>query len=104
VRLPFLSEGGERVGSLVLWQDLEGEANLAHLHSIAGELRQQVERKILALWHVSEALSAGLGAGALDDESLRVSSRDNSAITLDDAAVSASSGRQVARPARPTPV
>jgi UDP-GlcNAc:undecaprenyl-phosphate GlcNAc-1-phosphate transferase len=51
IRLPFLAPSGERIGSLVLWQD--GRANdvsLADMHAIAYDLRAVVEEKLLALW------------------------------------------------------
>ena len=51
IRLPFLAPSGERIGSLVLWQD--GRANdvsLADMHAIAYDLRAVVEQKLLALW------------------------------------------------------
>ena len=51
IRLPFLAPSGERIGSLVLWQD--GRANdvsLADMHAIAYDLRGVVEQKLLALW------------------------------------------------------
>jgi UDP-GlcNAc:undecaprenyl-phosphate/decaprenyl-phosphate GlcNAc-1-phosphate transferase len=104
VRLPFLSEGGERVGSLVLWQDLEGEANLAHLHTIAGELRQEVERKILALWHVSGTASPGVTTGELDDV-ITVSAERRNGRALGDVVVREPiAARRAAGGARPTPV
>ena len=53
VSLPLLDNRGGLVGSMVLWQDgsLDGNA-LPHFHTIAGELREQVESKVLALWHL----------------------------------------------------
>ena len=51
IRLPFLAPSGERIGSLVLWQD--GRANdvsLADMHAVAYDLRAVVEQKLLALW------------------------------------------------------
>jgi UDP-GlcNAc:undecaprenyl-phosphate GlcNAc-1-phosphate transferase len=71
IRLPFLAPSGERIGSLVLWQD--GRANdvsLAGMHAIAHDLRAVVEQKLLALWEPWEdepdavAAVAGDRAGA----------------------------------------
>ena len=76
VRLPFLSEAGERIGSLVLWQDIAKDATLTHLHAISGELRQEVERKILSLWHGSGIMGGGTLAGVLDD-AMTVASNGN---------------------------
>ncbi|HEX6048007.1 MAG TPA: MraY family glycosyltransferase [Gemmatimonadaceae bacterium] len=51
IRLPFLAPSGERIGSLVLWQDGRGDdVSLADMHAIAHDLRAVVERKLLALW------------------------------------------------------
>jgi hypothetical protein len=51
VRLPFLAPSGERIGSLVLWQDGRGDdVSLADMHAIAHDLRGVVEQKLLALW------------------------------------------------------
>lgn len=51
VRLPFLAPSGERIGSLVLWQDGRGDdVSLADMHAIAHDLRSVVEQKLLALW------------------------------------------------------
>jgi hypothetical protein len=57
VSLPLLDPRGDRVGSMLLWQDgrLDGEA-LPHFHTIAGELREQVETKVLALWHLQSGM------------------------------------------------
>lgn len=56
IKLPLLSEVGERVGSLALWQDgLADETSLSHIHTIAGDLRHTVQHKVIALWHRSEA-------------------------------------------------
>ena len=39
------------VGSLVLWQDgAANDTSLSHMHTIAGDLRHEVELKLLALW------------------------------------------------------
>lgn len=66
IRLPFLAPSGERIGSLVLWQD--GRANdisLADMHAIAYDLRLVVEQKLLALWEpwdeAPEAIAAVAG-------------------------------------------
>jgi hypothetical protein len=51
IRLPFLAPSGERIGSLVLWQDGRGDdVSLADMHAIANDLRAVVEQKLLALW------------------------------------------------------
>jgi hypothetical protein len=51
IRLPFLAPSGERIGSLVLWQDGRGDnTTLADMHAIAHDLRAVVERKLLTLW------------------------------------------------------
>ena len=55
VTLPLIGESGARIGSLVLWQVPAALASpLAHLHVIAGELRAQIEAKLLALWPVGD--------------------------------------------------
>jgi UDP-GlcNAc:undecaprenyl-phosphate/decaprenyl-phosphate GlcNAc-1-phosphate transferase len=70
IRLPFLAPSGERIGSLVLWQD--GRANdisLADMHAIAYDLRLVVEQKLLALWEpwdqAPEAVAAVAGERAM---------------------------------------
>jgi hypothetical protein len=56
IRLPFLAPSGERIGSLVLWQDGRGDdVSLADMHAIAHDLLAVVERKLLALWEPWEA-------------------------------------------------
>jgi hypothetical protein len=56
IRLPLLGLKSERIGSLVLWQDGDAsESSLSHVHTIARELRAQLERKLVALWHVPAA-------------------------------------------------
>ena len=51
IRLPFLAPSGERIGSLVLWQDGRGDGvNLTDMHAIAHDLLSVVEEKLLALW------------------------------------------------------
>ncbi len=51
IRLPFLAPSGERIGSLVLWQDGRADdVSLADIHAIAHDLRAVVEQKLLALW------------------------------------------------------
>jgi hypothetical protein len=67
IRLPFLAPSGERIGSLVLWQD--GRANdvsLADMHAIAYDLRAVVEEKLLALWEPWDAESKPVVAFAGD--------------------------------------
>ena len=63
IRLPLLGEGGNRIGSLVLWQQSRAsETALSHFHTIAGQLRETVERKICDLWRVGmEPESEGWG-------------------------------------------
>ncbi len=56
IKLPLLDASGIRVGSLVLWQDgLANETSLSHMHAIAGEFRQQVQQKVLELWHFPDS-------------------------------------------------
>jgi UDP-GlcNAc:undecaprenyl-phosphate GlcNAc-1-phosphate transferase len=51
IRLPFLAPSGERIGSLVLWQDGRADdVSLADMHAIAHDLRRVVEQKLLTLW------------------------------------------------------
>ena len=51
IKLPFRGPGGDRIGSLVLWQSEAGEdVTLSQMHTIASELRHEVERKLVALW------------------------------------------------------
>lgn len=53
IRLPLAGPNDECIGQLVLWQDDEGAAvGLSHLHAIATELRKEIQRKLLELWHV----------------------------------------------------
>jgi hypothetical protein len=53
VTLPLLDGNGSRMGSLVIWQTPESvESPLPHFHAIAGELRRQVEGRLLTLWPV----------------------------------------------------
>lgn len=55
IKLPLLDKLGQRVGSLVLWQDgLSNETALSHMHTIARELRGAIQRKIIACWHEGE--------------------------------------------------
>jgi UDP-GlcNAc:undecaprenyl-phosphate GlcNAc-1-phosphate transferase len=54
IKLPLVDAGGGRIGAMVLWQDgLADETSLSHIHTIARELRQVVQAKLLALWHSS---------------------------------------------------
>ena len=67
IRLPFLAPSGERIGSLVLWQD--GRANdvsLADMHAVAYDLRAVVEQKLLALWEPWEQEPEAVAAVAGD--------------------------------------
>jgi UDP-GlcNAc:undecaprenyl-phosphate GlcNAc-1-phosphate transferase len=51
VVLPLMHPNGERVGSLVMWQDgMASETSLSHVHTIARELRRVVQEKLVALW------------------------------------------------------
>ncbi len=53
IHLPLQGPGGECIGHLVLWQDdRDASAGLSHLHAIASDLRQEIQRKLLSLWHV----------------------------------------------------
>ena len=53
VTLPFLDQRGDRFGSMVLWQEEIGaDSLLPHFHAIAGDLRPQIEAKLLALWPI----------------------------------------------------
>ena len=69
IRLPLMRDEHERFGSLVLWQDGKaGDTSLSHLHMIAGQLRSEVEQKLLTLWHPGfdlEALDGGDVAAAV---------------------------------------
>jgi UDP-GlcNAc:undecaprenyl-phosphate GlcNAc-1-phosphate transferase len=62
IRLPLLAPSGERIGSLVLWQDRRGDdVSLADMHAIAHDLRAAVEQKLLDLWEPwSDAPSAAI--------------------------------------------
>jgi UDP-GlcNAc:undecaprenyl-phosphate GlcNAc-1-phosphate transferase len=54
VSLPLVDTAGERIGSMVIWQAGSAEQTvLPHFHTIAGELRTQIEHKLLALWHLA---------------------------------------------------
>lgn len=51
LRLPFVNTRGERIGSMILWQDgMASETSLSHFHAIAGEFRVAVQTKLLKLW------------------------------------------------------
>ena len=51
IRLPFLAASGERIGSLVLWQDGRADdMSLGDIHAIAHDLRAVVAQKLIALW------------------------------------------------------
>ncbi len=71
IRLPLLGEAGARIGSLVLWQQSRAsETALSHFHTIAGQLRETVERKIQDLWRVGMAPALdgwGRTGSVLDD-------------------------------------
>ncbi len=56
VTLPFLGDDGERVGSLVMWQTRDVvDSPFPHFHVLAGDLRAQIEGKLLALWPTGPA-------------------------------------------------
>jgi len=78
IRLPFLAPSGDRIGSLVLWQDGRGaDVSLADMHAIAHDLRAVVEQKLLALWQPLpegiDAPAAAAGDRALSDRPVRIS-------------------------------
>ena len=78
IRLPFLAPSGERIGSLVLWQDGRGDdVSLADMHAIAHDLRAVVEQKLLALWQPLpdgiDAPAAAAGDRALNDRPVPIS-------------------------------
>ena len=51
IKLPLLDAAGQRIGSLIMWQDgMESETSLSHVHTIARDLRQAVQMKLLELW------------------------------------------------------
>jgi UDP-GlcNAc:undecaprenyl-phosphate GlcNAc-1-phosphate transferase len=53
VTLPFLDHDRRRFGSLVMWEDGIGVGSpFPHFHAISGDLRGQIEAKLLALWPV----------------------------------------------------
>ena len=70
VTLPLLGAGQDRIGSLVIWQSPEiVESPLPHFHAIAGELRRQIEGRLLSLWPIGtdkrvEHLTGGAPARA----------------------------------------
>ena len=67
IRLPFLAPSGERIGSLVLWQDgRANEISLADMHAIAYDLRSVVEQKLLALWEPWDEMPEAIAAVAGD--------------------------------------
>ena len=68
IKLPLLDVGGQRIGSLIMWQDgMESETSLSHVHTIARELRQAVQVKLLELWIPGGRLNAaGASARAVD--------------------------------------
>jgi hypothetical protein len=71
IRLPLLGATGGRIGSLVLWQHSRAsETALSHFHTIAGQLREQVERKIQDLWQTGASPIADAWGGGADDVSL----------------------------------
>ena len=68
IRLPLLGQAGNRIGSLVLWQHSRApETALSHFHTIAGQLRETVERKIQDLWQASAEPRDGGWAASVDD-------------------------------------
>ncbi len=70
IRLPLLGTAGGRIGSLVLWQHSRAsETSLSHFHTIAGQLREQVERKIQDLWQAGTSPLADAWGVGMDDVS-----------------------------------
>lgn len=64
VALPFLDQHGDRFGSLVLWQrEVGADSVLPHFHAIAGDLRPQIEAKLLALWPIGSPHEAAATTG-----------------------------------------
>ena len=74
VTLPFLDHDGRRFGSLVMWEDGVGAGSpFPHFHAISGDLRGQIEGKLLALWPVGALRSnVTASAGGLHPASLGV--------------------------------
>ena len=76
IRLPLMQAGGDRFGTFVLWQDERaGDTSLAHLHMIAGQLREEIQHKLVALWRAGREESVHISSGEIplpgDDASLR---------------------------------
>jgi hypothetical protein len=62
VTLPLFDERGAPMGSFLIWQQPETiDSPLPHFHAIAGELRRQVENRLVSLWPVGEPI---LGSAA----------------------------------------
>ena len=60
IKLPLLDVEGQRIGSLIMWQDgMESETSLSHVHTIARELRQAVQMKLVQLWVPTAGRSNG---------------------------------------------
>ncbi|MDQ3674444.1 MAG: undecaprenyl/decaprenyl-phosphate alpha-N-acetylglucosaminyl 1-phosphate transferase [Gemmatimonadota bacterium] len=97
IRLPLLGAERERIGSLVLWQhNKASETSLSHFHTIAGHLREEVERKIQDLWQVgSPPVAGGGGYGDADETAVAAGmrGRDGSMAGAREAIAAASEGR-----------
>jgi UDP-GlcNAc:undecaprenyl-phosphate/decaprenyl-phosphate GlcNAc-1-phosphate transferase len=75
VSLPLLGDGGDRIGSLILWQTRDAvDSPFPHFHVIAGELRAQIEAKLLALWPAAPSV-VELPAKAASPEGVRMRAR-----------------------------
>ena len=94
IRLPLLGPERERIGSLVLWQhNKANETSLSHFHTIAGQLRETVERKIQDLWQVGSAPeTAGPGHGYTGPEGERAHAEGQFAVGTSGAAAALASG------------
>ena len=65
IRLPLMADESQRIGTLVLWQDGRvGDTSLSHLHMIAGQLREEIQRKLVALWHAEDEAVVAMASRA----------------------------------------
>src|SRR5579863_407567 len=63
VTLPLLGHDGRRFGSMVLWADGVGAGSpFPHFHAISGDLREQIEAKLLTLWPMGAGRRQAPGA------------------------------------------
>ncbi|HEX2780564.1 MAG TPA: MraY family glycosyltransferase, partial [Gemmatimonadaceae bacterium] len=68
INLPLTRVDGSRVGSLTLWHDGSArQTSLSYISTIARDLREAVENRILALWPAEAAALAALEARLRDD-------------------------------------